>query len=692
MSPLKNDLLAIIKSKFIIITKLTIMKLKNVIYFILLLIVISIIFSCSAEKEVADTVFVNAKVYTKDGHFDQAIAIKEGKIIFTGTDDAAKAYIGKETKVKDLSGRLVLPGFHDVHMHPLEAFTDAIGNFFFTEGITNPDQYMTELKANVPPVNSNGWRMAFGHSIEILMKSKIEPRLLLDQISPVEPMFCWEYTSHSCWVNSAALKLLGFTARSPDPVGGYIMKNAKGEPNGILLDNAGDIALQTAIAINPTIEKMNYDGLVNIGLPLIAKNGITSFCEARTYWKQNFIKTWKEIKKNNLLTARVVLTPWVYPGDSDESTIENMKKMYDKGDDLMRINEIKLYSDGLTFNTTAALKEPYVKDLGFTFGHKGLNYIDEKRMTHFMTELEKVGYDFHVHAIGDRAISETLNAIEGARKANGDLGARHRITHLEIVDPKDIPRFKKLNTIADMQVVGEFAQPNHWHDNDEFIGKERSNVQIPLRSIWDTGAKVTLSSDYDVSSLNPLDGIQNAVTRKPQALPNVEEAVKCYTINAAYVMRQEDKTGSLEVGKYADLIILDRDIFTIPVNTISKAKVELTLLGGKEVYVSPTFNSVIDTKINPTVSSIVYPTEDIDDEFYIKFNSKNPVAVTVTIKDGNEKLVCSIQFKHSGKIINKNINVSKLKEGKYKVTIAATNNYSKTESITIKRVTGLHEF
>jgi urease alpha subunit len=195
-----------------------------------------------------------------------------------------------------------------------------------------------------------------------------------------------------------------------------------------------------------------------------------------------------------------------------------------------------------------------------------------------------------------------------------------------------------------------------------------------------------------VSSLNPLDGLQNAVTRKPQALPSVEEAVKCYTINAAYVMRQEDKTGSLEVGKYADLIILDRDIFTIPVNTISKAKVELTLLGGKEVYVSPTFNSVIDTKITPTAFSIVYPTEDIDDEFHIKFNSKNPDTVTVTIKDANGKSASSIQFKHSGKITNKNIDVSKLKEGKYKVTIAATNNYSKTESITIKRVTGLHEF
>lgn len=668
------------------------MKLKNIIYLISLFTIIFITFSCSSEKEIADRVLKNAKIYTKDGRFDQAIAIKDGKILFTGTDADVAAFIGEKTEVNNLNGRLVLPGFHDVHMHPLEAFTTAIGDFFFTEGITDPNQYITELNANVPKINSNGWRMAFGHSIEILMKSKIEPRLILDKISPNEPMFCWEYTSHSGWVNSAGLKLLGFNSKSPDPVGGCIVKNSKGEPNGILLDNAGDIALQTAIAINPTIEKMNYDGLVNTGLPLIAKNGITSFCEARTYWKQNFIKTWKEIKKNNLLTARVVLTPWVYPGDSDESTIENLKKMYDKGDDMMRINEFKMYSDGLTFNTTAALKEPYVIDLGFPFGHKGLNYIDEKRMTHFITELEKIGYDAHVHAIGDRGIYETLNAIEAARKTNGDIGSRHRITHLEIVDPIDFPRFKKSNIIADMQVVGDFTQPNHWHDNDEFIGNERSKVQVPLKSIFDTGARVSLSSDYDVSSLYPLVGLQNAVTRKPQALPNVEEALKCYTINAAYVMRQEDKTGSLEVGKYADLIVMDRDIFTIPTNTISKTKVELTLLGGKEVYVSPTFKSVIDTTVKETITTIVYPTQDIDDEFYIKFNAKKATSFSINITDEKGKLVSTTNYKHSGNISNKSIAVSKLSDGNYNVCIIAENNYNKIEKISIKRVEGLHEF
>jgi urease alpha subunit len=217
-------------------------------------------------------------------------------------------------------------------------------------------------------------------------------------------------------------------------------------------------------------------------------------------------------------------------------------------------------------------------------------------------------------------------------------------------------------------------------------------VQVPLRSIWDTGARVTLSSDYDVSSLNPLDGLQNAVTRKPQALPSVEEALKCYTINAAYVMRQEDKTGSLEVGKYADLIVMDRDIFTIPVNTISKTKVELTLLGGKEVYVSPTFNAVIDRNVKETTSTIVYPTQDIDDEFYIKFNSKNSATFTIIITDDKGKIVSNTTYQHSGNITTKTLDVTNLSIGNYNVTISSKNKYTKIEKISIKRVAGLHEF
>ena len=231
----------------------------------------------------------------------------------------------------------------------------------------------------------------------------------------------------------------------------------------------------------------------------------------------------------------------------------------------------------------AALHDPYNDNLGWPFD-KGLNYFDSNRLLNFVSELELTGCDFHIHAIGDRGITEALDAIEGARLENGEVGARHRVTHLEIVDPADYKRFAELNVIADMQVAGEFTQPDHWHDSDFLIGADRADHMIPLRSLFDEDALVTLSSDYDVSEISPFVGIQNALSRSPEALPTLQDAIKAYTINGAYVMRQEDRAGSLEVGKFADLILLDQDIFDIPVASIGKTTVTATMLGGKLVH------------------------------------------------------------------------------------------------------------
>jgi predicted amidohydrolase YtcJ len=397
-------------------------------------------------------------------------------------------------------------------------------------------------------------------------------------------MVVMEETSHSVWVNSAALQLLGITSTTPDPIGGHIFKDPfSGEPDGILMDNAGDVVLSAALASNAIIDSLNYDGLVNYSLPLLAENGITSICEARTYWKRNYIPIWEEIKTNNLLTVRVILAPWVYPDDDDASQISMLQSLYDEGDNMLKISQIKLYSDGITINATAALHEPYNDNLGLPF-NTGLNYIEVNRLTNLITTLEQTGYDFHIHTIGDRGVTEAIDAIENARNANGDIGARHRLTHLEIVDTADYSRFAPLNITADVQVAGDFTNPEHWHDNDFLIGFDRSENMIPLKSIFNTGARVTLSSDWDVSWLNPFVSIQNALTRAPQELPTVEDAVKAYTINGAYTMRQETITGSIEVGKLADFICVDQDIFTVPLNQIGQTTVLCTHLSGVEIY------------------------------------------------------------------------------------------------------------
>jgi predicted amidohydrolase YtcJ len=431
--------------------------------------------------------------------------------------------------------------------------------------------------------NSNGWMMASGHAISTILTAS-DPKGLLDGISTTVPILVMEKTSHSIWVNSKALMLAGITSASVDPPGGHIVKNAMGEPTGVLLDNAGDNLIQMALASNATIDEANYQGLITTGLPLMARNGITSISEARTYWKRNYIPIWQRIKTNNLLTVRVGLAPWMYPSDVDATQIAAIQALYSVGDDLLKIRQIKVYSDGIVVNATSALSAPYNNNLGFTFGNTGLNYFTQSRLATYITALEATGYDFHIHAIGDRGITESLNAIQSARTSNPALTPRHRITHVEIVNPTDYPRFASLNVVADMQVTGNFAQPAHWHDHSNLIGTRGDN-SIPLKSLYNAGAKITLSSDWDVSNINPFIGMQNALTRAPQELPNVEEVVKAYTINGAYVMRQEAVTGSLELNKYADLIVVDRDIFTIPTTQISATKVLLTLLGGRQVYI-----------------------------------------------------------------------------------------------------------
>lgn len=300
--------------------------------------------------------------------------------------------------------------------------------------------------------------------------------------------------------------------------------------------------------------------------------------EGRTYWKREFQDAWLQAEKDGKLTVRAMLNLWAYPAEDDATQISTIKSLYrDKTDSLVRIRQIKVYSDGILINSTAAMLQPYLETLGEIPGKNGLNYFTQQRLSKYIAALGE--FDFHIHAIGDRGVRESLDAIE----ASGNDQSRHRLTHLEVVNKSDYPRFKELDVIADMQVAGDFTQPDHWHENEFLIG-ERASPLVPLRDLYETGAKVTLSSDWDVSALSPFVGMQNALTRTPQNLPDVKAVIKAYTLTPAYALRQETTTGSIEVGKYADLIVLDQNLLEIPAEQISKTKVLETYLAGKLVY------------------------------------------------------------------------------------------------------------
>ena len=638
---------------------------------IFLLTLLTLITSCT-KAQTADKAYFNGKIYTASDEqaFAEAIAIKDGKIIYIGNNDGIDDFIGDNTTFLDLDGALMMPGLHDVHIHTLEASSSSWGECRLDGEEADPENHIAVLEECDLQPNGNGWLTAFGYSLLTMLEATRPPVEMLDELFPNTPIAILEETSHSVWVNSKGLEMIGFTKNTPDPVGGHILKDPEtGEPNGILLDNAGDAVLALAFKTNGIIENSNYDGLVNFGLPKLAENGITSMCDGRTYWKRNFHETWYAVKEDGLLTARVVMGLWAYPDDNDAELINNLARLYDREDDMLRATQIKLYSDGITINATAALQEPYQDHLGLPFD-RGLNYFTEKRLASIIVVLEPFGFDFHIHAIGDRGITESLNAIEMARNFNGDLGARHRLTHCEIVKPSDIPRFAQLNVVADVQVAGEFTQPANWNEAEFLIGKERTQDLYPIKSFYEANARLTLSSDWDVSELNPFVGIQNAVTRVPQELPSVAAAVNAYTINGAYVMRQEDKTGSLEVGKYADLIIVDRDIFTIAKNQIKNTKVLLTMLGGKEVFTAEDFSlSTSDNTLEKSPFNLqLYPNR-VADKTTLKINRPIKGDFQILIVDTKGAIVQEIeqndnQFRYE-------LDVSQLAEGFYFVKVLA---------------------
>ena len=559
----------------------------------------------SSANKTDRQLWLNGDIYTvnKAQPWAEAMVIEQGQLLFVGPESEAKAWVNENTQIHDLKGKTVLPGLHDVHLHPLEASSEEIQCILdSSETVSIWVENIKACSKQNPAADKTGgpngeWLLGWGHSILTLVESSTEPRTLLDALNESRPIAIMEETSHSVWVNSKALELLKLDGiiTEQNIAGGAVLLNEQGKSTGILLDGAGDLAFDMAMAETPERLERNYQSLL-AGLDEVAKNGITSIVDARIYWQRGYLKAWQRARDENALTARSVLSLWAYPNINDEEQIKHLTSLYENDvESMLRINQIKFYSDGITHNATSALLAPYEAGAYYEeVGPVGLNYFDEKRLTHYATELSKVGFNMHIHAIGDRAVRESLNAIEAAQLANASVDnkriegkgvGRHRLTHVEMVADVDKKRFAELNVIADFQLAGEFTHPENFEEMEPLIG-ERAHSQLPVRDIYDTGAIVTLSSDWDVSSLSPFVGMQNSLTRGAQSLPDLASAIEAYTINGAYVMDQDHITGSLEKGKEADFIVIDKNPFEIDVNKINTIKVLKTILAGDVVYQS----------------------------------------------------------------------------------------------------------
>jgi hypothetical protein len=395
------------------------------------------------------------------------------------------------------------------------------------------------------------------------------------------------------WVNTRALQQAGITKDTPNPPNGRIERNPNtGEPTGTLREDAKDLVAKYL----PEYSTEIYLAGLRRSLEIASRFGITSLQEASA--DEKILQAYAELDRRAELTARVVTAMYVDPaqGVAQIPRLIEWRKKY-QGERL-RANAVKIFADGVIEARTAAVLEPYLDKPG----DRGKANLEPAAFNELVTALDREGFQVHVHAIGDRAIRMALDAFESARNANGSRDSRHHIAHIQLFHPQDIPRFRRLGVIANFQPLWAYADEYITDLTEPALGPQRSRWLYPIASMIKTGAVVACGSDWSVSSMNPLDAMQVAITRRgledgpgpawiPEEIVDLPAMMAGYTINGAYVNFEEHETGSIEAGKAADLIVLDRNLFEIPAHEIHRAKVLLTLLEGKEVFRDPSFHA-----------------------------------------------------------------------------------------------------
>jgi predicted amidohydrolase YtcJ len=540
------------------------------------------------KSAVADLALTNGAVYTEDGArgWAQAIAVDDGRITYVGTDAGAKDYIGPNTKVVDLKGRMVLPGMQDVHIHPISGGIEANGCDL--NAATNVDEYVATIKKyaeshpNEPWIKGGGWSMAaFG-------PGALARKELIDAVVPDRPVILWSRDGHTVWANSKALEAAGITKDTKDPPDGRIDRDPKtGEAVGSLQEGAGEMAASKA----PADSDATRDAGLRYAIKMLNGYGITGIQDASV--NEEDLKTYHRLDKAGELSLHVVGAIWWERSQGLEQ-IENIKRLrsdYTGGH--VDAGTVKIMQDGVMENYTAVVLEPYKlpgkKDV------RGIPMVEPELLKKAVTQLDADGFQVHFHTIGDGAVRQALDAIEAARKANGDLGHRHHLSHIQLIHPDDQPRFRKLGAIANFQPLWAYADDYIRDLTLPFVSKFTASYMYPIGSMERSGAVVAFGSDWSVSSANPFEEMETAITRMgalgdtktpwmPEERITLPEALAAFTINAAYTNRDEKNTGSLEVGKVANLAVLDRNLFEIPPADISDTKVLLTLFEGKPVH------------------------------------------------------------------------------------------------------------
>lgn len=554
---------------------------------LLLLFVVHSVVALAEETapQPADIVFRGGGVYTVNAvrSWAEAVAVRAGRIVYVGADAGVASWIGPQTRLIDLHGKMLLPGFHDVHVHlvggGIELGECNINDLTTLEQILDAVRRFAEQHPEKKWIRGGGWPLT--------LAGGNPHKALLDKIVPDRPVILDAFDGHSSWVNSRALEICGITKETPDPPRGRIERDpTTGEPTGTLRESAARLIINKT----PPYAHEEFVAGLRRGLEIANRFGITSVQEAQV--TDQHLRAFAELDQSGKLTVRTVAAIRFDPAKGMSQVpqfVEWRKTFHGKR---LRTTAVKIFEDGVIESRTAALLKPY---LGGEREERGWLNLEPEVLKPLAAELDRLGFQIHIHAIGDRAIQTSFDALEFARDRNGPRDSRHHIAHIQLFDPPDIARFRKLGVVANFQPLWAWADPYIVDMTLPVLGPERSRYLYPIRSVANSGAVIACGSDWSVSSMNPLDAIQVAVTRRgltqgpgsawmPDEVVDLPLILAGYTINGAYVNFQEHETGSIEVGKAADLIVLDRNLFEIPAHEIHRVKVLLTLLDGKEVY------------------------------------------------------------------------------------------------------------
>lgn len=536
--------------------------------------------ACSMDDK-ADLI-ITGKIWTGDPEEPaaQALAIKGNSIIAVGDSTGILArYLGEETRRLDNGDRTVLPGFMDSHTH----FVDGGYQLASVElrDAESPGEFTARIKAYAATLAPGEWITGGNWDHERWPGAALPERGWIDSVTGNNPVFVSRLDGHMGLANTAALNLAGITSATQDPPGGTIVHDPDtGEPTGVLKD----AAMGPVYDVMPAPSASQQDSALTRAMRHAAELGVTTVSHVSAGW--NDLAAYRRAREQGRLTTRVNLYFPLFAWQTVSDTVE----ADGPGDDWIRVDGVKDFVDGSLGSTTAWFFEPYDDAPNTT----GLILTEEDSLRAWISAADSRGLQVVVHAIGDRANALLLDIFNGVATAHGQRDRRFRIEHAQHLRPTDIKRFAEIGVIPSMQ-------PYHVIDDGRWaekrIGPERIKTTYAFRSLLDAGARLSFGSDWTVATLNPMEGIYAAVTRRtldglnpdgwvPEEKITLEEALHAYTSTNAWAMHREDRLGMLREGYLADMVLLDQDIFAIPPEELGEVKPRATIVGGQVVYES----------------------------------------------------------------------------------------------------------